>query len=74
MLVSFLLLDAVEEPLDHAGFRAAWRACPSTTVLKHLDVDAPQLMRGLHEQDRSGAARRRGQPRCKTLASTAQAA
>lgn len=62
VLVSYLLLDAVAEPQDHPGFRAAWRACPSTTVLKHLDVDAPRLLRGLHEQERSGAARGAGQP------------
>ena len=37
-----------------AGFRAAWRACPSATALKHLDVDAPRLMRGLYEQEVSG--------------------
>lgn len=37
-----------------AGFCAAWRACPASTALKHLDVDAPRLMRGLYEQDVSG--------------------
>lgn len=52
--MALLLMDVVAEPQDHPGFRAAWRACPSTTALKHLDVDAPQLFRGLYEQEMSG--------------------
>ncbi|EFN55980.1 hypothetical protein CHLNCDRAFT_145336 [Chlorella variabilis] len=54
VLMALLLMDVVAEPQDHPGFRAAWRACPSTTALKHLDVDAPQLFRGLYEQEMSG--------------------
>ncbi len=52
--MAFLLIDVVEEPQDHPAFRAAWRACPSSTALKHMDVDAPQLFKGLHAQDLSG--------------------
>ena len=37
-----------------AGFRAAWRACPNTTAVTHMDVDAPVLMPGLHAQGVSG--------------------
>lgn len=36
--------------LRFAGFRAAWRACPSSTAVVHMDVDAPALMAGLYEQ------------------------
>lgn len=50
-----LLLSGVAVPQHHPSFRAAWRACPPATALKHLDVDAPRLFGGLHEQDASGA-------------------
>lgn len=43
-----------------AGFRPAWRACPADTAVKHLDVDAPRLFKGLYEQDVSGEAPRKG--------------
>ncbi|PRW57106.1 Phosphatidylserine synthase 2 isoform A [Chlorella sorokiniana] len=49
-----LLLEDVADPQDHFGFRPAWRACPADTAVKHLDVDAPRLFRGLYEQDVSG--------------------
>ncbi|KAI3437810.1 hypothetical protein D9Q98_000257 [Chlorella vulgaris] len=54
VLMGLLLMDVVGSPQDHPGFRAAWRNCPAATVVKHLDVDAPQLFKGLHEQDLSG--------------------
>ena len=41
-------------PSHHPGFRAAWDACVPSTVVKHLDVDAPGLMEALHAHDRSG--------------------
>jgi hypothetical protein len=55
VLVGLLLMDVagVEGPEDHPGFRAAWRSCPKETVVRHLDVDAPLLMPGLYEQDKS---------------------
>ena len=75
MLPPLVLIARTGEPLHSfppfpahhppAGFRAAWRACPSTTALKHLDVDAPLLFKGLHEQDQSGAhCSTRSQPAC----------
>lgn len=54
VMVGLLMMDAVREPQDHAGFRAAWRACPADTAVRHLDVDAPRLVAGLWEQERSG--------------------
>lgn len=51
------LRRAAELPLpaaSPAGFRAAWRSCSTATAVKHLDVDAPLLFRGLYEQDVSG--------------------
>lgn len=33
-------------PQDHFGFRPAWRACPSATALKHLDVVRPGVGEG----------------------------
>ena len=53
VLMGLLLMDAAR-PHDHPGFRAAWRACPASTAVKHLDVDAPALLRGLREQELSG--------------------
>lgn len=58
--MGLLLMDVVGSPQDHPGFRAAWRNCPAATVVKHLDVDAPQLFKGLHEQDLSGKTRLAG--------------
>lgn len=54
VLIGMLLMDVVDGPQDHPGFRAAWRSCPNDTAVRHLDVDAPALMSGLYEQDRSG--------------------
>ncbi|KAL4451696.1 hypothetical protein ABPG75_007358 [Micractinium tetrahymenae] len=54
VMLGMLLMDAVEAPQDHTSFRAAWRSCGTTTAVKHLDVDAPALLKGLHEQELSG--------------------
>ena len=35
-----------------AGFKTAWRACTNDTAVRHLDVDAPLVSRGLYEQAR----------------------
>ncbi|PSC69470.1 UDP-c:betaGal beta-1,3-N-acetylglucosaminyltransferase 6 isoform B [Micractinium conductrix] len=53
VMLGLLLADATT-PQDHQAFKAAWRACSSDTAVKHLDVDAPRLFRGLYEQDVSG--------------------
>ncbi len=36
-----------------AGFKTAWRACTNDTAVRHLDVDAPLVSRGLYEQARA---------------------
>ena len=53
-MVGLLLSDVVARPEDHPAFRAAWRACPPETAVRHLDTESPQLMAGLHAQDASG--------------------
>ncbi|KAL6766987.1 hypothetical protein ACKKBG_A38130 [Auxenochlorella protothecoides x Auxenochlorella symbiontica] len=54
VLIGMMLMDVVDLPEDHRGFRAAWRSCPAETVLRHLDVDAPALLDGLYAQEESG--------------------
>ncbi|CAD7698040.1 unnamed protein product [Ostreobium quekettii] len=36
---------------EHDGFKAAWRSCSNNTAVRHLDIDAPSLVRGLYEQE-----------------------
>ena len=36
------------------GFKDAYDPCSKRTSVKNLDFDAPALVRGLHEQERSG--------------------
>ena len=47
------LLKDVTPISHHSGFKAAWEGCDEGTVLKHLDIDAPALTLGLHEQELS---------------------
>ena len=39
--------------VGNAGFKTAWRACTNDTAVRHLDVDAPLVSRGLYEQARN---------------------
>ena len=48
------LLSNYTKLYHHEGFKAAWDSCRNDTVLKHLDNQAPSLVSGLREQDRSG--------------------
>lgn len=32
------------------AFVPAWKTCHNGTAVKHLDVDAPRVLRGLYEQ------------------------
>ena len=34
--------------------QAAWRACSNDTAVRHLDVDAPRVLKGLYEQELNG--------------------
>jgi len=52
-LVGVLLADAVK--LDnHAGFKAAWNGCSNDTVVKHLDIDAPEFQYHLYDAEVTG--------------------
>ncbi|XRB01150.1 N-acetyllactosaminide beta-1,3-N-acetylglucosaminyltransferase [Pycnococcus provasolii] len=42
------------ELYNDRDFKAAWSPCTKMTSVKHLDVEAPALVIGLHEQERSG--------------------
>ena len=42
--------------ITDAGFKTAWRACTNDTAVRHLDVDAPLVSRGLYEQARPDSA------------------
>ena len=53
VVVATLLSDYVKL-YQHNGFKAAWDSCKNDTVLKHLDNQAPNLVSGLREQDKSG--------------------
>lgn len=53
VVVATLLSDYVKI-YQHDGFKAAWDSCKNDTVLKHLDNQAPNLVAGLREQDKSG--------------------
>ena len=37
-----------------AGIKAAWKSCEPDTIIRHLDVEAQQLMAVLHEADQAG--------------------
>ena len=37
-----------------AGIKAAWKSCEPDTIIRHLDVEALQLMAVLHEADQAG--------------------
>ena len=37
-----------------AGYKAAWRGCSNDTAVRHLDVDAPGVLKGLYEQELNG--------------------
>jgi len=54
VLMGILVSDKVSYPDSDFHFKAAWRACTNETAIRHLDLDAPGLMRGLHEQEISG--------------------
>ena len=34
---------------------AAWKGCSAETAVRHLDVEAPQLFRALHQMELRGA-------------------
>ena len=53
VVVATLLRDYTDL-YHHEGFKAAWDSCKNDTVLKHLDNQAPLLVAGLAEQDRTG--------------------
>ncbi|CAD7696928.1 unnamed protein product [Ostreobium quekettii] len=55
-LVGVLLADAVT--LDnHPGFKAAWNGCSNDTVVKHLDIDAPEFQYHLYSAELTGGWR-----------------
>lgn len=52
--VGLMLSSYLPGPYHHPGFKRPWDSCPPSTVARHLDVDAPALMAGLYEQEKSG--------------------
>eukprot|EP01023_Acetabularia_acetabulum_P038493 TRINITY_DN3691_c0_g1_i6.p3 TRINITY_DN3691_c0_g1~~TRINITY_DN3691_c0_g1_i6.p3 ORF type:complete len:322 (-),score=52.55 TRINITY_DN3691_c0_g1_i6:1598-2527(-) len=36
------------------GFKSAWGVCTQDTIVKHLDVDSPNLLQDLYEQENNG--------------------
>ena len=40
---------------DDPAFVAAWKGCSAATAVRHLDVEAPQLFRPLHQMELRGA-------------------
>ncbi|KAK9815751.1 hypothetical protein WJX72_008919 [[Myrmecia] bisecta] len=53
VLVGLLVTDYADI-FSHPGFKAAWRSCTSDTAVRHLDVDAPIVLPGLYEQEKTG--------------------
>lgn len=54
VLIGALVSDKVSVPVVSARFKAAWRSCTNETAIRHLDGDAPLLLKGLYEQEISG--------------------
>lgn len=52
-LVGVLLADAVQLQ-NHPGFKAAWNGCSNDTVVKHLDIDAPEFQFHLYDAESMG--------------------
>eukprot|EP00891_Asterochloris_glomerata_P007774 jgi/Astpho2/7774/Aster-06066 len=53
VMIGLLLNDyATFQP--HGGIKAAWKSCEPDTIIRHLDVEALQLMAVLHEADQAG--------------------
>ena len=40
-------------PQGDIAFVPAWKTCHNGTAVKHLDVDAPRVLRGLYEQQQN---------------------
>lgn len=56
VLIAYLLETT---PEHHLGFLPAWRLCTPKTVIKHLDLDSPRLLKGLMAQEESGLVNER---------------
>lgn len=54
VIMGLLVSEKVGPPQEAVGYKAAWRACTNQTAVRHLDLDAPRLFQGLHEQEVSG--------------------
>ncbi|KAK9831480.1 hypothetical protein WJX81_000249 [Elliptochloris bilobata] len=51
VMVGLLAGDYIgEQPTGDIAFVPAWKTCHNGTAVKHLDVDAPRVLRGLYEQ------------------------
>lgn len=48
------LLAGTAKVYNHDGFKAAWNACSNDTVVKHLDIDAPEFQFHLYDAEMSG--------------------
>jgi len=53
-LVGVMLADAVQL-YGHPGFKAAWNGCSNDTVVKHLDIDAPEFQFHLYSAEKTGS-------------------
>jgi len=52
-VVGALVADMVEWH-NHWGFKSAWNGCSTDTVVKHLDIDAPEYQYHLYKDEVSG--------------------
>ncbi|CAD7700401.1 unnamed protein product [Ostreobium quekettii] len=51
VIMGYLVQQKGVKMKENDAFKAAWRSCTNNTAVRHLDIDAPSLVKGLYEQE-----------------------